>query len=81
MNSFIFFLITRIVYDYFIIFITEIDIEYLFNNRRNILGIRKQAIQEITIQVFILLKNKLRRKERDEDIAFLSTMQWGVKGR
>jgi hypothetical protein len=41
MNSFIFFLITRIVYDYFIIFITEIDIEYLFNNRRNILGIRK----------------------------------------
>jgi hypothetical protein len=58
-----FLLIIRIACDYLAILIAEVDIKRLFNDRRNILDIRRWTIQGTIIRVFILLKDELKRRK------------------
>jgi hypothetical protein len=50
--------------DYLAIPTLEVDIERLFNNGRDLLGIRRFAMSGNTMRTMILLKDALRVRER-----------------
>jgi hypothetical protein len=52
--------------DYLVIPAAEVDIERLFSDGRDILGVCRWALQGKTIRALQLLKDELRRKERGE---------------
>jgi len=65
-NSYVFPLMARAARDYLPIPASEADIERLFSNGRDILGVRRWALQGQTMQALTLCKEELRRKERGD---------------
>ena len=55
---------TKVAHDYLAIPTLEVDIERLFNNGRDLLGIRRFAISGNTMRTMMLLKDALRVRER-----------------
>jgi hypothetical protein len=56
----------QIARDYMAIPASEADVERLFSNGRDILGVRRWAIQGKTLRALTLLKDELRRRDRGE---------------
>ena len=65
-SSYMFPLMARAARDYLPIPASEADIERLFSNGRDILGVRRWALQGQTMQALTLCKEELRRKERGD---------------
>jgi len=49
--------------DYLAILSSEVDIKRLFNDRRDILGIQRFALQGATIRDLMVCKDELRRRK------------------
>jgi hypothetical protein len=54
----------KVAHDYLAIPTSEVDIERLFNNGRDLLGIRRFAMSGNTMRTMMLLKDALRVRER-----------------
>jgi len=54
---------SRVACDYLAILGSKVDVERLFNSRRDVLGIRRFLMLSKTLGMLIKLKDNIRRKE------------------